>query len=99
MSDGTAALRFLDPETLKETGRLTVRDGSQPVAHLNELEFVKGEIYANVWQTDRIARIHPKTGRVTGWIDLRGGCWIRATRPAWTCSTASPTTRRRIGCS
>jgi glutamine cyclotransferase len=74
MSDGSAggALRFLDPETLKETGRLIVRDGNQPVAHLNELEFVKGEIYANVWQTDRIARISPKTGRVTGWIDLRG---------------------------
>jgi len=72
MSDGTAALRFLDPDTLKETGRLTVRDGSRPVAHLNELEFVKGEIYDNVWQTAPIAQIDPKTGRVTGWIDLRG---------------------------
>ena len=70
MSDGTATLRFLDPETLKETGRLTVRDGNAPIAQLNELEFVKGEIYANVWQTERIARISPKTGRVTGWIDL-----------------------------
>ncbi len=72
MSDGTAQLRFLDPETLKETGRITVRDSNGPVLNLNELEYVKGEIYANVWQTDRIARISPKDGRVTGWIDLKG---------------------------
>jgi glutamine cyclotransferase len=74
MSDGsdTGTLRFLDPETLRETGKLVVRDGRQPVDELNELEFVKGEIYANVYQTDRIARISPKTGRVVGWIDLRG---------------------------
>jgi glutaminyl-peptide cyclotransferase len=74
MSDGQpeGALRFLDPLTLKETGRITVRDARGPVAHLNELEFVKGEIYANVWQTDRIARISPKDGRVVGWIDLSG---------------------------
>ena len=72
MSDGTAALRFLDPATQQETGRIQVRDGQTPVARLNELEFVKGEIFANVWQTDRIARISPKTGRVTGWIDVKG---------------------------
>lgn len=72
MSDGSSALRFLDPATLKETGRLIVRDASGPVEALNELEYVKGEIYANVWQTDRIARISPKDGRVTGWIDLSG---------------------------
>jgi glutamine cyclotransferase len=72
MSDGSETLRFLDPKTLGQIGTLTVRDGTRPVAHLNELEYVKGEIYANVWQTDRIARISPKTGRVTGWIDLRG---------------------------
>ena len=72
MSDGTASLRFLDPVTLKETGRLLVRDGARPVLHLNELEIVKGEIFANVWTTDRIARISPKTGMVTGWIDLTG---------------------------
>jgi glutamine cyclotransferase len=72
MSDGSAELRFLDPATLKETGRLTVRDQNGPVSQLNELEYVKGEIYANVWQTERIARISPKDGRVTGWIDLRG---------------------------
>ena len=74
MSDGSesGALRFLDPQTLRETGRLVVIDGGRPVRHLNELEFVKGEIFANIWQTERIARISPKTGRVTGWIDLRG---------------------------
>jgi glutaminyl-peptide cyclotransferase len=72
MSDGTSALRFLDPKTLKETGRLPVTDAGRPVNHLNELEVVKGEIYANVWQVDRIARISPETGHVTGWIDMRG---------------------------
>jgi glutaminyl-peptide cyclotransferase len=72
MSDGTSSLRFLDPGTLKETGRIAVRDASGPVQELNELEYIKGEIYANVWRTDRIARISPKDGRVTGWIDLAG---------------------------
>lgn len=74
MSDGDArgALRFLDPKTLKETGRLVVRDGGVPVMHLNELEYVRGEVLANVWQTKRIARISLKTGDVTGWIDLSG---------------------------
>jgi glutamine cyclotransferase len=72
MSDGTATLRFLDPTTLKETGRLLVRDGARPVQQLNELEVVKGEIFANVWGTDRLARISPKTGSVTGWVDLTG---------------------------
>lgn len=72
MSDGTARLRFLDPDSFEETGRVTVRDGGVPVDDLNELEWVKGEIYANVWQQDRIARIDPKSGRVLGWIDLTG---------------------------
>jgi glutamine cyclotransferase len=72
MSDGTPQLRFLDPVTFKETGRITVRDQHGPVESLNELEYVKGEIYANIWQTDRIARISPKDGRVAGWIDLSG---------------------------
>jgi len=64
-------LRFLDPETLKEQGRIrvTAADG-RPVPLLNELEYVDGEILANVWMTDRIARIDPATGRVTDWIDL-----------------------------
>ena len=72
MSDGTSQLRLLDPVTLKETGRIKVTEHGAPVDQLNELEWVKGEILANIWQTDRIARIDPKTGHVTGWIDLKG---------------------------
>jgi glutaminyl-peptide cyclotransferase len=72
MSDGTATLRFIDPASHKEISRLAVRDGEKPVLNLNELEYIKGEVFANVWQTDRIARISPKTGEVTGWIDLKG---------------------------
>jgi glutaminyl-peptide cyclotransferase len=72
MSDGTPTLRFLDPTTFKETGRVTVRDGADTVDELNELEVVKGSIFANVWHTDRIAMIAPESGAVTGWIDLAG---------------------------
>ncbi|MBV8158963.1 MAG: glutaminyl-peptide cyclotransferase [Dyella sp.] len=72
MSDGSAVLRVLDPETLATVGSILVTDGDQPVLNLNELEWVKGEIYANVWMTDRIARIDPATGHVKGWIDLAG---------------------------
>ncbi len=72
MSDGTPFLRFLDPRSFRETGRIAVRERGQPVLDLNELEVVRGEIYANVWHTDRIARISPGTGAVTGWIDLKG---------------------------
>ena len=70
MSDGSSKLRFLDPETFAELGRLEVFDGDKRVENLNELEFVDGKIYANVWQQDRIAIIHPDSGQVTGWIDL-----------------------------
>ena len=80
LSDGTATLRFLDPNTYAETGRIEVRDRDRPVRRINELEFIAdaeqpceyGRIYANIWPTDYIAIIHPKTGRVTGWIDLTG---------------------------
>jgi len=72
MSDGTPFLRFLDPATLREVRRIEVTSGGWRVARLNELEYVRGEIYANVWQTDRIARIDPATGQVKGWIDLSG---------------------------
>ncbi|MET0616729.1 MAG: glutaminyl-peptide cyclotransferase [Luteibacter sp.] len=72
MSDGTATIRVLDPDTLDQTGSIKVTADGVPLAMINELEWVKGEIYANVWQTDRIARIDPKTGHVTGWIDLSG---------------------------
>jgi glutaminyl-peptide cyclotransferase len=72
LSDGSEWLRFLDPTTFRETRRVRVEDRGTPVRDLNELEFVDGEIFANVWHTDRIARISPDSGRVTGWIDLRG---------------------------
>ncbi len=72
MSDGTSTLYFRDKITFEETGRVTVRDKDVQVSNLNELEYVKGEIYANIWQEDRIARIDPGSGRVTGWIDLEG---------------------------
>lgn len=73
MSDGSSYLRFLDPKTFRETRRLhVVDDAGHAVENLNELEYVRGEIYANVWQTDTIVRISPKTGRVLGKIDLSG---------------------------
>jgi glutamine cyclotransferase len=72
MSDGTSQIRVWDPATLKEVRRITVKDGSREVTALNELEFVRGEILANVWQTDRIARISPADGKVLDWIDLSG---------------------------
>ena len=72
MSDGTSTLYLLDPQTFKEVGRIEVHDMDGPVSRLNELEYVRGEIYANVWRTDRIARISPQTGAVVGWIELEG---------------------------
>ena len=72
MSDGTGVLRYLDPATLKETGKLEVYGENGPVSSLNELEYVDGEIFANIWGSDRIARVDPETGRVKGWIDLSG---------------------------
>jgi glutaminyl-peptide cyclotransferase len=72
MSDGSSTLYFWDPETFQEIGHLDVVDKGKPVPNLNELEYIHGEIYANIWQTDRIARISPTTGNVLGWIDLSG---------------------------
>jgi glutamine cyclotransferase len=72
MSDGTATLHFLNPQTLEETGQIRVYDDNGPVTRLNELEYIQGQVYANIWKTDRIARINPRTGQVTGWIDLTG---------------------------
>jgi glutaminyl-peptide cyclotransferase len=72
MSDGSQSLYMLDPDTLQLTGRVDVMDGDRPVPRLNELEYVNGEVLANIWQTDYIARIDPATGKVTGWIDLAG---------------------------
>ena len=72
MSDGTSNLYFLEPQTFTEIDRIEVHDDQGPVDRLNELEYVRGDIYANVWKTDRIARIDLLTGRVTAWIDLAG---------------------------
>jgi glutaminyl-peptide cyclotransferase len=72
MSDGTEFLRFLDPATFAERRRVRVTAAGQPLKNLNELEYVKGEVFANVWMTDYIARIDPATGRVNSYIDLRG---------------------------
>ena len=72
MSDGTAVLRVLDPKDFRETARIPVRDERGPVAGLNELEYVRGAVYANLWPTDEIAVIDPRTGRVRDRIDLRG---------------------------
>lgn len=71
-SDGSATLRFWNPDTFAETRRVTVQDKGQPVTNLNELEYIKGEVYANVWQTDTIVRINPQTGAVVGTINLAG---------------------------
>ena len=72
MDDGSAQIRIWDAATLAEKKRLTVHDGVHPVDQLNELEWVKGELYANIWHSDRIVRISPADGRVLGWIDLKG---------------------------
>jgi glutamine cyclotransferase len=72
MSDGQPELRFLDPATWRELGRVPVTERGRPVVDLNELEFIRGQVWANVWHTDRIARIDPASGRVMAWIDLTG---------------------------
>ncbi|MCU1222467.1 MAG: glutamine cyclotransferase [Edaphobacter sp.] len=71
-SDGSSTLVFRDPVSFKETRRIVVKDAGTEIKQLNELEFVKGEIYANVWHSNRIARISPKDGHILGWIDLTG---------------------------
>jgi glutaminyl-peptide cyclotransferase len=72
LSDGTNQLRFIDPATFRVTRTVSVMDGGHPLADMNELEYIRGEIYANVWKTDRIARLEPQTGRILSWIDLTG---------------------------
>jgi glutamine cyclotransferase len=71
-SDGTSVLRFRDPQSFREVRHIVVKDGGQPIEQLNELEYIRGEIYANVWHSDRIARISPRDGHVIAWIDLSG---------------------------
>lgn len=72
VSDGSNRLRFLDPDSYREIKHIAVSDAGAPVKDLNELEYVRGQIYANVWHTDRIAIVAPDTGNVSGWIDLSG---------------------------
>ena len=72
MSNGTPVLKFLDPHTYKVVGEIEVYDENGGIGMLNELEYIDGEIYANIWAQERVARIDPDTGRVTGWIDLSG---------------------------
>ncbi|MEK7830365.1 MAG: glutaminyl-peptide cyclotransferase [Acidobacteriota bacterium] len=72
MSNGSNQIRFVDPETFQTQRTISVTDQDRPVNQLNELEFIKGEIFANIWLTDRIARIDPATGKVTGWVNLAG---------------------------
>lgn len=72
MSDGTERIRFLDPETFAVVRTITVLDHGQPLTNLNELEYINGEIYANIWLTDRLVRIDPASGAILGWIDLTG---------------------------
>ncbi len=72
MSDGTATLYFWNPDTLAEIGQIQVHDHDKPIVRLNELEYVNGEIYANIWQTDFVVRIDPQSGQVTAWISLAG---------------------------
>ena len=71
-SDGTSTLYLLDPKTYEEIGQIDVLDRGSPVVRLNELEYVHGDIYGNIWQTDNIAIIDPSTGQVAGWINLHG---------------------------
>ena len=71
-SDGSSKLTFRDPENFAPVRTITVHDGAKEITQVNELEFIKGEIYANVWHSDRIARISPHNGRVIAWIDLAG---------------------------
>jgi len=72
MSDGTSQIRFTNPDTFEIQRTITVQDNGREITQLNELEYVKGEIYANIWQTDRVARVDPNSGRVTAWINLSG---------------------------
>jgi glutamine cyclotransferase len=70
LSDGSSSLYFLDPKDLSEQRRITVRDGEREIMRLNELEYIKGTLYANVWTSTKIALIDPQDGRVQGWLDL-----------------------------
>jgi len=72
MSDGSSTLFFLDPATYEVTGTVSVTDQGREIVNINELEWVRGEVFANIWQTDDLIRIDPESGEVLGWIDLSG---------------------------
>ncbi len=72
MSDGSNTLYFIDPDKLIEVKHIQIRENGMPVTRINELEYINGEIYANIWQTDKIVRIDPNNGNVIGWINLAG---------------------------
>lgn len=72
LSDGSNKIRFIDPATSQVKRTISIFDRGEPLKEINELEYVKGEIFANVWHDDRIARIDPRTGHINGWIDLGG---------------------------
>jgi glutamine cyclotransferase len=98
LSDGTSTIRYLDPATFKVVRTLHVREAGADVANLNELEMVRGELWANVWQTDRIVRIAPETGDVVGALDLRAldGGWSKNDPDAVLNGIAYDATRDRI---
>lgn len=81
MSDGSSTVYFRDPETFEERRRVTVRDGLEAITRINELEYVDGQIWANIWMRNRIARIDPTNGQVLGWIDLRNILQLTLTDP------------------
>jgi glutamine cyclotransferase len=72
LSDGSSTLSYLDPQTYQVTRQVDVKDGNQSITNINELEYINGDVYANIWMTNRIAIINPQTGQVKGWIDLTG---------------------------
>ena len=72
LSDGTNRIRFLDPVSFQVQRTISVYDNGQPLTDLNELEYIKGEIYANIWRSDRIVRLDPHTGKINAWIDMTG---------------------------
>ncbi len=80
LSDGSSTLKFLDPATFEVTRRVVVKAAKKPINNLNELEYINGEIWANIWRSDRIARISPDTGEVLAWIDL-ASLWPARQRP------------------
>jgi len=72
MSDGSNTLHFIDPDKLIEIKQIQISENGIPITRINELEYINGEIYANIWQTDKIVRINPNNGNVIGWVDLTG---------------------------